>query len=209
MSDCVFSNIDERIFTLNVIELLAAIFRGPDANDWEAIFTIGVPELLANIPEESSDLTPSLRDLQDSRPKKSESSMTILETEYVRLFVAGRGGVVAPLYESCHHGDAPRIMGDSALSMQSRLNAAGLEISLDSNEPPDHLSIELEYLYHQLSTAWTTNTPSLEAKAREFARCDMLPWVRRFNEAIAQGEPHPVFLNAAKLTEAILQQIGE
>ncbi len=209
MSGFTITNSDERVFTLNVIELLAAIFRGPNADGWNAIFTAGLPELLTHAPEEPGHLTHSLLDLQDSRPERSESSMNVLETEYVRLFVAGRGGVVAPLYESCHLGDAPRIMGDSALSMRSRLNAAGLEISLDSNEPPDHLSLELEYLYHQLSTAWTTNDPSIEAKAREFARCDMLPWITRFSETLAQGNPHPVYLNATKLTEAILQQVGE
>ncbi len=208
MSDFSITETNERVFTLNVIELLAAIFRGPDTDGWKAIFTAGLPELLTQVPEEPRHLTPSLQDLQDSTPSKSDFDNSILETEYVRLFIAGRGGVIAPLYESCHLREAPRIMGDAALSMRSRLGAAGLEISLDSNEPPDHISIELEYIYHLLSTGWTTNDPTLEAKAQEFARCDMLPWVNRFTTTLEQGAPHPIYLNAAKLTEEILQLIS-
>ncbi len=209
MSEFLITDTDQRIASLNVIELLATIFRGPDSDGWAAILDVGVPELLAHAPEKLAHLTDSLHNLQDSRPDPSEiASLTVLETEYVRLFIAASGGVTAPLYESCHLGEAPRIMGDSAVSMRSRLGECGLEVALDSNEPPDHISIELEYLYHLLATAWADDDPALEAKGREFARLEMLPWVRRFRDALSQSEPHPVYLHAADLAVMILTEIG-
>lgn len=210
MSDSTIRAHDERLFLLNAIELVAAIFRGPDKAGWTSIFDSGLPELIKSVPQKTGHLTVTLNNLQDSRPTLSEiqDSLAILETEYVRLFVAAGGGIAAPLYESCHLDTAPHIMGDSALSMRSRLNQCGLEVALESNEPPDHISLELEYLYHLLATAWTENNPALEAMGREFARLDMLPWVRRFRTALIKGAPHPVYANTADFTVAVLETIG-
>lgn len=208
MAGFTVTDTDERVFILNNLELLTAIFRGPDAQGWISIFDSAVPQLLEHAAA-GAHLTASLRGLQDSRPSTSEIvEDAFLETEYVRLFVAAGGGVVAPLYESCHLGEAPRIMGDSALSMQSRLAKAGLEVALSSNEPADHLSIELEYLYHQLATAWSDEQPTLEAEAREFARCDMLPWIRRFRHSLAKGNPPSAYLAAADLLVGVLERLG-
>lgn len=209
MSDFHITDQDLRVACLNTIELGAVVFRGPDTDGWTALFEVGLPELMGHLPEGLGHLTDSLRRLQDSRPGLSETEPhAILETEYVRLFIAGAGGVVAPLYESCHLGDAPRIMGDPALSMRSRLGACGLEVALDSNEPPDHLSIELEYLYHLLATGWTEGKSDLEKQARDFSRMDMLPWVRRFREALSRGDAHPVYLAAADLVVTVLETVG-
>ena len=95
-------------------------------------------------------------------------------------------------------------MGQSALDMRDRLAASGLAVDLASNEPPDHLSIELEYLYHLLATGWSENDPSLAAQGVEFAETVMLPWVRRFRDALAKADPHPVFLAVADIALAAL-----
>jgi len=210
MSDCTVTDVDERVFHLSVTELVAAIFHGPDADGWAAIFEVGLPELVARAPQKLDHLMGLLKNLQDSQPMPLETvaKVSLLETEYVRLFISASGGVTASLYESCHLGAAPRIMGDSALSMRSRLNECGLEIALDSNEPPDHISIELEYLYYLFATAWAEEDVVLEVKAREFTRLEMVPWIRRFRDKLAQGEPHPVYLNTADLTVALLKELG-
>ncbi len=208
MSEFIISGTHKRVFLLNNLELAAAIFRGPDVEGWQGIINTGLPQLLSQSSQQPAHLTETLEKLQGSLSPETPALLTELETEYVRLFVAGPGGVVAPLYESCHLGEAPRIMGDSALSMHSRLTGAGLEISLDSNEPPDHLSIELEYLYHRLATAWSDNSPETEYLAREFARCDMLPWLRRFRQTLAKGEPHHAYLHTIDLTIAVLEDLG-
>ena len=209
MADFTFTDTDERVFILNNIELVSAIFHGPQAEEWLAIFDSGIPQLLEHSPQKDDHLTDSLVQLQDSRPLLSEITKdALLETEYVRLFIAAGGGVAAPLYESCHLGDAPRIMGDSALAMQSRLGKAGLEVSLKSNEPADHLSIELEYLYHQLATAWSDDQPQMESEAREFARTNMLPWILRFREALVGGNPPATYLAATDHLIATLRYLG-
>jgi len=206
MSDFIFSDADERVFLLNNIELLSAIFRGPDSDAWAAIIETGLPELSAHAPKQAGDITRSLQKLQDSLP--ASTGISDLETEYVRLFVAGRGGIVAPLYESCHLGDSSQVMGTAALAMQSRLKDCGLEVSLDSNEPPDHIALELEYLYHLLVTGWSEENPELEAKARTFVSQIMLPWVRRFCAALHQGTPHPTYSFSADHAVTVLERVS-
>lgn len=198
-----------QLLLLNALELATAIFRGPDRPGWEALITTGLPQLLAQAPEADPDLIPALRKLQSALPgpQATGDPLTDLETEYVRLFIAGRGGAVAPPYQSCHQNHPARVMGDTAQAMQRRLNNLGLELALDSNEPPDHLAIELEYLYHLLATAWTGADPAMERQARDFARA-LAVWLPRFRQALADGDGHPAYVAAADLVEAVIGKLA-
>ena len=198
---------DANLFLLSAIELCAAAFRGPGAADWKALTDSGVPELLDRVQSYSGFPGGPLSDLEAGLAGCSPD-FGELETEYVRLFIAGPGGVPAPLYESCHASGNPRTMGQSALDMRTRLAEAGLAVNLDSNEPPDHLAIELEYLYHLLATGWSGPDPSPADRGTAFAARVMLPWVRRFRAALAGADPHPVFLAVADLTLAVLDAVS-
>jgi TorA-specific chaperone len=108
-----------------------------------------------------------------------------LEEGYVRLFINNRGGVAAPLYASCYEAEKPpRLMGEAAVRMQKKIVAAGMDIGDDIREPPDHLSIELEFLYFLLSQAKPGDRPDSMAQAAMFASQIMLPWVRIFNQRL-------------------------
>ncbi|WP_319582388.1 molecular chaperone TorD family protein [uncultured Pseudodesulfovibrio sp.] len=197
-----------KIVLLNLMELCAALFRGPDERGWRELATHGLPELLGRVQDFPAFPAAPLKALRDGlAPYVETEDFSPLEAEYVRLFIAGPGGVPAPLYESCHQADAPRTMGQSALAMRDRLTEAGLEISLDSNEPPDHLALELEYLFHLCAEGWT-NDPALADKAILFAAKDMTPWVARFREALAGAAPDPVYLAGADTTLTLLSKLG-
>lgn len=198
---------EERVFLLNAIELCVAIFRGPDSDGWAAVVGSALPEMLSHAPHDAGNLTASLKNLQESLPGLPVDASG-LETAYVSLFIAAGGGVAAPLYQSCHMGGKPRTMGESALAMRARLENAGLEIALASNEPADHLSIELEYLYHLLSTGWAENEPALIHEGANFAGTVMLPWVRAFREKLAAADPHPVYLHATDIVLTALEDVS-
>jgi len=210
MSDPVINKVDEQVYLLNTIELLAAVFRGPDADGWAALLESGLPALCRLSLKRLGHLTATLHKLQDAVSASDRRELIdALQTEYVRLFVAGQGGVVAPPYESCHQVGKATMMTDVTLAMRQRLDDAGLEIALDSNEPPDHIALELEYLYHLFATAWADGNGELEAEARSFAAGTMLPWVSRFREMLMQGEPHPVFPCSADLAVTLLEAVSD
>ena len=195
-----------RVFLLSALECAAAIFRGPDREDWTALASRGLPELAGLDPQTTPHATAAMEKLQCALSPENTPDPDILETEYVRLFVASRGGAAAPPYESCHTGAKPRTMGPPARDMQRRLAAHGLALGLASNEPPDHIAVELELLYHLLATAWT-GQPALEAEAREFA-AGIAPWLGRFGDAMEKGEAHPAYTAAADLALAVAEAVA-
>lgn len=198
-----------KIMLLNLVELCVAVFRGPGREGWSRLADIGLPQLLDHVQAFPGFPAGPLRAMAAALAPSAESGdFSGLEAEYVRLFIAGPGGVPAPLYESCHQDGERRTMGQSALDMRDRLAAAGLSVSLDSNEPPDHLTLELEYLYHLCSEGWAGN-PALADQAQSFAAEVMLPWVRRFRDSLAGADPHPVYLRAADVAVALLERVPD
>ncbi|MCJ2165397.1 MULTISPECIES: molecular chaperone TorD family protein [unclassified Pseudodesulfovibrio] len=198
---------DTKTFLLNLVELCVTVFRGPDADTWSKMADSGLPELLDRVQGIPGFPAAPVRGLAKALSDcRRTGGFSPLETEYVRLFIACPGGVPAPLYQSCHQDTQPRTMGQSALDMQSRLDEAGLEISLPSNEPPDHLTIELEYLFFLLSEEWFRDA-SRAGRGIDFASTVMLPWVRRFRNAVAAADPHPVFLHTADIAVVMLEAL--
>ena len=68
-------------------------------------------------------------------------------------------------------------MGPPAVMMKRRFESKGQALAETMHEPPDHLSIELEYLYYLLEKGWADGDRSLLAEAVSFAGEVMLPWV--------------------------------
>lgn len=129
-----------------------------------------------------------------------------LEQTYVRLFINSREGVAAPLYASCYEpgnapGDDASLMGPPAVMMKERFESKGLSLGDHINDPPDHLSIELEYLYFLLEKGWRDTDASLLDEAAAFGGQIMLPWVIRFQERLEAAESECRFYH---LTTAII-----
>jgi TorA maturation chaperone TorD len=136
-----------------------------------------------------------------------------LETEYVRLFISHRDGIAAPLYESCYTGaqagDAAPLMGKSAIRMKARFESRGLSLDSNINEPPDHLAIELEYLYFLMEKGRADKDRNLIAEASSFASDSMLPWITRLQKRLTAAETEDSFyLLITKVLCAVVKYIG-
>jgi TorA-specific chaperone len=135
-----------------------------------------------------------------------EEIFQCLEQTYVRLFINSRDGITAPLYASCYAAgsspgeDAP-LMGPPAVLMKERFESKELSLGDHIHEPPDHLAIELEYLYFLLESGWSDDDAALKDEAVAFAGQIMLPWVVKFQERLAAVETECRFY---QLTTAIL-----
>jgi TorA-specific chaperone len=126
-----------------------------------------------------------------------------LEEGYVRLFISAKGSITAPLYESCYEFEGAPLMGRAAAEMKERFETKGLSVADTIQEPPDHLSIELEYLYFLLDKGWREEDDTLVAEAAEFASDTMLPWVSKLSEKLASEEKCRYY----PLMAAVLRQI--
>lgn len=130
-----------------------------------------------------------------------------LEADYVRLFINNKEGLTAPLYESCYGPGQSRTMGKSALAMRNRLEKAGLKPSGNlAGEPPDHLCIQLEYLFVLLVRGWSSSDTSFLHDARIFAG-EIQPWIRKFRAAIAIGDSMKFYFCCADYLVTLLDEI--
>ena len=129
------------------------------------------------------------------------------------MFISHRDGITAPLYESCYLGVEPgetaSLMGKPAIKMNKRLQSSGLSIGDSIPEPPDHISIELEYLYYLLKKGWTEGRPTLFNEAVSFAAITMLPWVSKFRERLAGEAECRYYFFIASIVTASLGFISE
>ena len=147
-----------------------------------------------------------------NRFNNAESLFDHLEDGYVRLFISDRGGVAAPLYESCYvnskDGEKALLMGAAAIDMKKRFESKGLRLSKGIPEPPDHISIEMEYLYFLLAKGWSDEGKNLIDEASTFAADIMLPWVSQFQAKLTDEKECRFYPLMASLLTAILEIIA-
>jgi TorA-specific chaperone len=101
------------------------------------------------------------------------------------------------------------MMGEPALKMQRRFKSKGLAVDSDLHEPPDHLAIELEYLYFLLSKGRENPDRELIAEAGSFAAETMLPWVSMLQKQIASQMPDHAYTHLASILTAVLYRVGQ
>jgi TorA-specific chaperone len=193
---------------LDSIAKLTGFFWGPDSESSRLIrqgsFFSPFEDLESRVAYEPTDLLSGLRDTINGFAD-SDALFSNLEEAYVRLFINSRHGITAPLYASCYvedkaPGENAPLMGPPAVLMKKRFESKGLSLSDTLHEPPDHLSIELEYLYFLLKKGWPENDPALLSEAVSFAGEAMLPWVTILRERIADENRcrfYPLITSAA------------
>jgi TorA-specific chaperone len=99
-------------------------------------------------------------------------------------------------------------MGPAAVLMQKRLDSSSLSLPDSMHEPPDHLSIELEYLYFLLEKGWADNDSEILSEAVSFAGDTMLPWVTLLGERIANETDCRFYPLITSATVSILDFLG-
>lgn len=155
---------------------------------------------------DNPEIVASIRELREKyTPEELEKE---LESEFVRIFVNTKGGISAPLYHSCYHDEQNLLMKEPALEMSRMLDQAGIDLGSDVGEPPDHLCIELEYLFFLISHFRVHNDPQLWEHIRLFSRDFMLPWLDIFQKKIPQHEPASFFAHSALAMNRLVRFLG-
>ena len=100
-------------------------------------------------------------------------------------------------------------MGPAAIRMKDLLDSAGLDISEDFNEPPDHLCIELELLYYTLENAWKNKRNGHLKHARALVSEVLLPWINDFYKKLAGEYPDCFYTVSAAILLELLQYVDK
>lgn len=128
--------------------------------------------------------------LEENREKDEEKFYEMLSVEYTRLFTTAIPQVPCPPYESMYREDV--IMGHSTLSVLDFYTKAGLNLIEKFHDLPDHVAVELEFLYYLAENEFRALHDSFMKE--HFSR-----WVPRFCEDIKKNERIGFYGHAAAI----------
>ena len=140
--------------------------------------------------------------LQLSLPESLEQvpGLREMETAYTGLFVNSFGGTPAPPYGSVYLDPGGMLMGESSLNVAACYAAQNLNLQ-GSDEPPDFLATELEFLYYLLDeeeaalrAGNSARQTELKSRQAEFIKDFLSPWVPQFCDRIVANSADPFYL---------------
>ena len=119
----------------------------------------------------------------------------------------------APPYGSVYLDGERQIMGKSTLEVRNNYREAGLDISTDFRNPPDHIAAELEFMYfiifkeiEALENSDVDTTIDYLEKQRAFLNEHLGAWVSEFAAFVEQKAESKFYRNLAKATKVFIEQ---
>lgn len=138
-----------------------------------------------------------------------------LLVDYTRLFVGAPQALAKP-YSSVWLTDEPELMQDSAMALQKLYEQGGFEIDAEFRDLPDHVAVELEFLYlltYEQNQA-VANGDGAALQAVEVMRTAFLighlgRWLGPFILAVHEHAQSDFYRELAELTELFVRLEGQ
>jgi TorA maturation chaperone TorD len=135
-----------------------------------------------------------------------------LSLDFSRLFL-GPYKMHAPPYGSVYLDGERQIMGKSTQEVRNKYREAGLDISSDFRDPPDHIAAELEFMYflifkeiQALENSDVDTTIDYLEKQRVFLNEHLGPWVFDFADSIEEEAETDFYKNLARATKTFIAE---
>lgn len=137
------------------------------------------------------------------------SGVEVLLLDYSRLFL-GPFEILAKPYGSVYLDGEKIVMGDSTMQALELYREGGFDVAEDFLEMPDHIAVELEFLY--LLSFRIGKASDDEEKAclillkQKFLEEHLGRWVGTLSEAIRKGAQTDFYKRLADLTEQFVRE---
>lgn len=132
-----------------------------------------------------------------------------LAVEYAKLFV-GPNEMIAPPYGSMYLDGEKTIMGDSTMEVIRMYQEEGLARDSEFKDLPDHIAVELEFMYYlvfkeaeALEKSDMVSAHNLLKKQRSFHENFLGRWVPQFCRKIKEGTENGFYREIAELTQSL------
>lgn len=124
--------------------------------------------------------------------------------DYTRLFL-GPFGILAKPYGSIYLDGDKQVMGESTVNAQNLYREFGFDVDENFREAPDHVAVELEFLYllsHGIAVAVSDSQEAvrLTALKQRFLEQHLGRWVEPFSSAVCSGAETGYYRGLAELT---------
>ena len=144
--------------------------------------------------------------------RHQRENLECLEIEYVRLFV-GPFGLAAPPYGSVYLENERKVMGDSTMHAKEMYAKAGLDVSKTFNDAPDHIAVELEFVYFLIfKTIEAIGHSDKEGamlyldKRRAFLQSHLGAWISDFARTVEENTQTHFYRNLVRATRTFIQK---
>lgn len=186
-----------------VYKYLADCYYQPDGQLVQAVENLG-----SQLQNWDQDLVGPALEMQEEIKTQDENLLEI-NKEYSRLFV-GPFQLAAPPYGSVYF-QHKRVMDDSTVDVQNAYRRAGIDISGEFNDPPDHIAAELEFMYYLLYHESLAAENEDEASAMDF-RTQRLNFMQKhlgvwgpvFADTLTKNSSSPFYRELGRLTKSVL-----
>lgn len=145
----------------------------------------------------------------------SASSLQDLLVDYTRLFLGAPQALARP-YASVWLSGEPGVMQDSTMALLKLYEQGGLAIADDFRELPDHVAVELEFLYlltHQLHRAQADDDAealqAVQVLRTAFLDGHLGRWLGGFTLAVREHAQTDFYRELAELTELFVRLEGQ
>lgn len=197
-------------------QFLSLAFYEPNVDLFEDFKkTENVEQLLAAscliLGSQGEQIMGEILDLINTADADREDALRGLRAEYTRLFM-GPMTPACPPYESVFDKERPEeswgiMAGPATDAMAKALADEGLKITLEFAELPDHVAIELEYMYYLLSRAYfgKENVEKYLEKANAFLTEHLVKWLPEFGVLVSQKSNHLFYQKLGVLLEQMIR----
>ncbi|MGD2272939.1 MAG: molecular chaperone TorD family protein [Desulfobacterales bacterium] len=190
---------------MDVYRLLADCFHLPDENlkqNW-----VRLSSTIDMFCEEAAKYA-----LVKKKDLDGMDDLESLKIDYARLFV-GPYTLAAPPYGSVYLEGKRLVMGNSTVDAQKRYCNAGLNIAEEFKEAPDHIAVELEFMYFlifkEIEAAGHSNMEAFDNYLREqqaFLEIHLGDWQSEFTEKVIANSATEFYKALAKTTNIFIKQ---
>ena len=122
--------------------------------------------------------------------------------EYTRLFILGNPSPLCPPYESIMLG-YPQLMADPAVDALRLYRRAGFDVRGDSPLPPEHIAVELEFMYVLAMLDSNREAARIE---KQFLEEHLGRWAGRLASCIDSKTSSNVLRSIARLTRSFVDE---
>lgn len=197
-------DLDQGIARENLSRLLAACYYQPGPEFAEE-------QVFESMLEAATSIHPELaayaKRLGEDYAAEGHDSLLL---DYTRLFL-GPNHIIAKPYGSVWLEGGNTVMGESTVAVLELYQEGGFDMSEEFREVPDHIAVELEFLYlliYRENEAHRNGQPeALQAKAALRKRLideHLGRWVGPFTTAVRAGAQSSYFRQLAELTDRFI-----
>jgi putative dimethyl sulfoxide reductase chaperone len=189
----------------DMCRFLSACYYEPGPEFAEERLFDSIANAAGRIDPQLAELAHRLRDAY-----LEQDAQTVL-IDYTRLFLGPMEPLARP-YGSYWLSGETTLMQDTTLAVQALYQEGGMDLGDEVRELPDHVAIELEFLYRLIfrrneaqRAGQADELAGTEALERRFLDEHLGRWIGRFTDAARAGAATSFYRTLAELTERFVR----